>query len=185
MNQYSELTHRKIKLYFAANYLFSQGKSHPQAIEILSEYEPDPQLLESMVDAAMTDHWRTIFNEVQRLTSQGKTYHEIFEEVKTLEADEEIVHLICNVWYRVQTLYMENTVESGANISEGIQWVIISAIGLVVVFCFNWSVFSKVIWGLAFVAALITWLYGLRQKKEAARLKRILETDYVHFTELI
>jgi hypothetical protein len=112
-------------------------------------------------------------------------YHEIFDAVQSVEPDQEIVHFICNSWYRVQTIYMENFVESGANISEGIQWLVISAIGLIAVFYFKWSLASKIIWGLAFVAALITWLYGLKQQRLARGLKRILEMDYGEFDKLI
>jgi hypothetical protein len=60
MEQYSERTHQKIRLYFAANYLFARSMSQPQVVEMLSGYEPDRELLVSVVDAAMVDHWRTI-----------------------------------------------------------------------------------------------------------------------------
>ncbi len=125
MREYSETAKRKIGLYFASNYLYGLGKSHPQVFETLSQFEEDKELLLSVVDDAMIDKWREIFNESQRLTSLGKTYQEIFEIVKTKNADPEIVHFICTTWYSVQTAYVENAIESGSNISEGIQWVII------------------------------------------------------------
>ncbi|RYY54708.1 MAG: hypothetical protein EOO09_13260 [Chitinophagaceae bacterium] len=182
---HSPLTTTKIQLYFAANHLFSLGKSHPQIVEALSEFEPDQDLLKSVVDAAMTDRWRTILNEAQRLTAEGKNFQEIVEAVQPIESDPEIVDFVCNAWYRVQAVYAEHSIESGTNIMEGSKWTIISALGLAFVFGVNASIFSKVIWSVSFLGALVTWIYGLRQKRVSAELKQVLEGDYMRYKNLI
>lgn len=185
MNEYSEVTKQKIRLYFAANYLFDRGKSHPQVVEILSQYDGNNELLVSVVDAAMVDHWRKIFNDTQRLISEGKIYQEVFDHAKSMENDEEIIHFICNTWYRVQTLYIENVIESRTNLWDGTKWLGICSIGLVAAVYLNFSLVAKIIWGLGLFAALITWLYGLQQKNLAKGLKKILEEDYTKFEKLI
>ncbi len=185
MNEYSELTKNKIQLYFASNYLFEHGKSHPQVVEILSDYEPNTDLLVDIVDQAMQDKWRKIYNEAQRLFSENKTYQEVFDLVSQGESDHEIVHFICDSWYRVKTFYVENLVESRTNILEGIQWVIICTLGVVAVFYFKTFWVSKIVWIAGLVAALITWIYGLQQKKLANGVKKILEEDYSKLERLI
>ena len=185
MTEYSELTKRKIQLYFASNYLFERGKSHPQVVEILSDCEEDPGLLSSIVDQAQVDLWRKIFNEAQQLLAEGKTYPEVISKVKSVGVDDEVVDFICNTWYNVKASYAENAIESQANISEGIQWVVICSIGAILVFYFNASLFHKVIWSVGLLAALVTWAYGLKQKKLAKELKKILEDDYSKFDKLI
>jgi hypothetical protein len=185
MTDYSDLTNRKIQLYFGSNYLFDRGLSHPQVVEILSEHEEDLRLLSSVVDQAQVDLWRKIFNEAQRLLAEGKTYQEVISQVSSVGVDAEIVEFICNTWYNVKALYAENTIESQTNIWEGIQWVVICSIGAILVFYFNASLFSKIIWSIGLLTALITWIYGLKQKRLAKELKKILEEDYSKFDKLI
>ena len=185
MEEYSELTKRKIQLYFGANYLYARGKSHPQVVTLLAEFEDDRELLVSIADAAMADKWRTIFNETQRLISIGNNYKEVVAKVSPMESDPEIVNFICNIWYNVQSLYAESEIESPTNIWEGIQWTLICSMGLVAMFYFNSSLFSKIVWSFGLIAALITWLYGLRQKKLTKEIKKILEEDYSKFGGLI
>jgi hypothetical protein len=185
MEEYSELTKRKIQLYFGANYLYAQGKSHPQVVEILAKFEHDHELLVSVADAAMQDKWRIVFNEVQKLISVGKNYEEVFKEVTPLESDPEILHFIYNHWYKIQSIYAENIIESSTNIWDGIQWTVICIIGLIAMIYFDRSVLSKIIWGLGLVASIITWIYGLHQKKLAKEIQHILEKDYTKFSNLI
>ena len=184
MEEYSDLTKRKVRLYFAANYLFAQGNSYPQVIEILSEHETDVNLLGSIVDAAMVDKWRKIFNDVQRLIAEGKNYQEVIDIVTPLENDPEIVRFICNTWFDVQAVYAENAIEFKTNIWDGIQWIVICALGLAAMFYFDRSLIGKIVWGLGLLGAIITRIYGMHQRRLATRLKKILEEDYFIFDKV-
>lgn len=181
---YSDLTKRKIQLYYTSDYLFAHGKSHPQVVRILSEYEPDIRLLTEMADEAMADKWRKIFNEAQRLFSEGKTYGEVMDELKCMEADDEIVHFICNSWYNVKTLYVDHLIDSGTNITEGIEGVILCSIGVCAVFYFDAFLLSKIVWTGSLLVSLVTWLYGLWQKRFVKRIKRIIDEDYTQLSDL-
>ena len=185
MDEYSEQAKRKIQLYFAANYLYARGKSHPQVVEMLSEFEKDRNFIVDVADAAMYDKWRLIFNEIQRLISLEYNYDQVINVVSSMESDREILHFIYNLWYNIQAIYAEHTIESPTNIFEGIQGFIICSTGLAAMICFDASLFSKIIWSIGAVAALITWIYGLHQKKLAREIRVILEKDYTKFNKLI
>lgn len=181
---YSDRTQRKIQLYYAANYLFEQGKSHPRVINILSKYESDIGLLTEMADQAMEDKWRKIFNETQRLFSEGKTYGEVVDKVSHMETDEEILHFICNSWYRVKTLYIDHLIDAPTNITEGIEGVAFCSIGVCAVFYFDAFLLSKIAWVVGLLASLVTWLYGLQQKRSINGLRKIIEEDYDQLANL-
>lgn len=183
--EYSELTTRKIQLYFACNYLYAKGKSHPQVIEILTVHEPDLELLTHIADAAAVDRWRSIFNEAQRLTSLGKNFEEIVDAVKSMEPDPEIIHFICDLWYGVQAMYAENVIESPTHIRTGITITIVCSLGFAFMLITNASIFSRIIWGLGILPGLITLAYGLNQRKLAKEIKVILEKDYTKFGKAI
>lgn len=185
MREYSDIAKRKIQLYFASNYLFEHGKSHPQVVEILSAHEDDQVLLTHVVDQAMKDKWREVFNEAQRLFSENKTYQEVIDRVSPLESDPEIIHFICEKWYVVKMLYADNFVESSTNIWEGIQGVIICTLGAAAVFYFNANIISKILWPVGLVVSMILWLYGLHQKKLAAAVRQIIEEDYAKLDKLV
>ena len=185
MKQYSELTKRKIQLYFACNYLYSLGKSHPQVVEVLSEYEPNNELLSSIANAAGNDQWRIIFNESQRLTSLGKNYQEIFDAVKPMESDPEVVHFICETWYGVQSMYAENIIEGPTHIQSGIKMIIASSLGLILMFSINSSLLAKMLWSIGLILGLFLWLYGRHQINLGKGLKDILEKDYTQLGKLI
>ena len=185
IKKYAETTYRKVRLYYAANHLFSLGRSHPQIVEILSDFENDPELLIPVVDAAMKDKWRDIFNETQRMTAEGRNFQEITASVSHLESDPEIVDFICNMWYRVQAVHAEHTIESGTNIFEGTKGMLMTALGLVFVFGFNLGVVAKIIWALSFLGALVVWLIGFQQRRISRETKFILEEDYMKYKNLI
>ncbi len=68
-------------MYFAANLLYDRGKSHPPIVSTLSEIFPDHTLVQLIAEQAMKDEWREVFNAIQKLTSEGKSYGEIVVEV--------------------------------------------------------------------------------------------------------
>ncbi len=183
--KYSDDTIRKVRLYYASNFLYDQGKSHPQIVQILSEHEDNHDLIVAMADAAQFDTWRIIFNKVQELTSEGLTYHEILEQVRPMEKDPEIVYFICNVWYEVKIDYVDNLLESQDNIFVGIKWVIISSAILGLFFLIGSSIFTKIFWSLILFISIATWIYGIKQRKIARKLEYILHYDFEKFERLI
>lgn len=182
---YSEETIRKVRLYYACNFLFNQGKSHPQIVEILTAYEDDPNLIKEMADAAQFDKWRTVFNTVQQLTAEGLSYDQILNRVRPMEKDPEIVAFICNSWYQFSIAYMDNFLEANDNIFEGSKWVILSAFLLAFLFVIGSSLLSKIFWSIFLFIAIATWIHGMQQKKLALRLQQILHYDFNKFDTLI
>jgi len=182
---YSENTKRKIRLYYACNFLYDQGKSHPQIVQILAEHDDDQNLIIEMADAAQFDKWRTIFNKVQVLTSEGLTYDKILFQVRPMEKDPEIVDFICNVWYNVKIEYIDNLLESRDNILVGLKWVIISSTILTIFFLIGSSLFTKIFWSVMLFISIATWIHGMRQRKLARQLENILNYDFTKFEKLI
>ncbi|MEZ5035211.1 MAG: hypothetical protein R2796_09505 [Chitinophagaceae bacterium] len=185
MDNYSPETVRKIQLYFACNFLYEQGKSHPQVVEILSEYEKDSKLLNKIADEAGIDLWRKIFNKVQRLTASGSNYETIFHTVKSMEPDPEIIHFICQTWYRVQTAYADYKIESQTHEKEGIKGIILSTFFAGGAFYFNAASFFKILFICGIVISILLILMAQRQDKIADQLKHILTEDYTKFEKLI
>ena len=183
--KYSENTHKKVRLYFACNYLYAKGKSHPQIVEILSEHEEDHDLIIAMADAAQFDKWRVIFNKVQELTSKGLKYSEIREQVRPMEEDPEVVDFICNVWYQVKIEYVDNLLESEDNIIVGLKWVIISSVILGALFVIGASIYTKIFWTIILLISMATWIYGVKQRKITRELEHILTFDYAKFEKVI
>jgi ABC-type multidrug transport system fused ATPase/permease subunit len=183
--QYSEDTILKIRLYYACNFLYAQGKSHPQVVKILSEYVNDHDLIIAIADAAQFDKWRVVFNKVQQLVSEGLTYHEIRELVSSMKTDPQIVDFICNVWYEVKIFYVDNLLDSEDNIFVGLKWVIISSVILGILFLIGSSIFTKIFWSLVLFIAISTWIYGIKQRKLARQLNHILNYDFTKFGRLI
>lgn len=175
--EYTELTKHKIRLYYAALYMFDRGYSHPQVVKELSEYYEQDIVL-PITDQAMGDLWRTIFHRVQDLTALGQNVEQIRQEVSGMLDDPEILHYIINTWYNVQTLYIDQELESQTNIIEGAKYFIFSLIGLVVVVYFNASIYHRVIWAVVTVASLGMYLFGLYQKRLAKKVREILDKDY-------
>lgn len=182
---YSENTIRKINLYYACKFLYEQGKSHPQIVEILAEHEGDQNIIIEMADAAQFDKWRVIFNKVQELTSEGLTYDKILEQVRPMEKDPEIVDFICNVWYSVKIEYIDNLLDSNDNIYAGLKWVTISSLLLIFSFLIGGSILSKIFWSVILILSISTWVYGIKQKKIARHLEYILNYDFAKFEKLI
>lgn len=167
----------KIKVYMAAVYLFDQGKSHPQIVDILKEYEPNGSALHVIVDKAMNNEWEKLHEETKELFSKGLPYDEIVKAISKKEKDPEIVDWICNDWYKVKTLQMECLVEGAENRMEGSQWVIISAIAIPVFFYMGSAWFVKAIWILVFTGALGTWILGMRQRRLANKVNLLFSSD--------
>ncbi len=183
--EYSENALHEIRLYFACNFLYKQGRSHPQVVETLSEYEEDHKLVVSVADKAQIDLWRSILNKFQELTSEGLQYDEILKRVGSMEEDPEILDFICNIWYKVKTVYVDNLVESEGNLLLGMKWVSISALILITLYFIHASIVTKIIWYVMCFLSMAIWLYGARQKKVAHQLEQILKYDFSKFDKLI
>lgn len=183
--KYSETLMEKVRLYYAANYLYSRALSHPQVVKVLSEFNSNIDLVTEIADQAMTDKWRKVLNKVQELTSQGVFYSEIVGRVEGMIDDPELIHFITNSWYAVETLYMENFIESKSNLLDGRKILIISTVGLVAVVYFNASIFTIFIWSLGVIVGLSVWLQGRYQRRLSVQVEKILKKDYWKFEELI
>jgi lipid-A-disaccharide synthase-like uncharacterized protein len=183
--KYSDLTLAKIRLYYASNYLYSKGKSHVQIVSLLTYKGFDKELVIEIADQAMVDLWRKVFNQAQELIAAGKTYDEVLEEVSGIIPDHEVTHFIIDSWYRIQTLYIDNLIESRSNIDEGFTYFAISFLGLIAVIYFNASLPVKAIWTISTIGTLMKLIYGLLQKKDSSKLEEILRKDYAMFGELI
>ena len=173
----SEAGKEKIKFYAAATYLFNVGKSHPQIIELLSGFGMDPAELDNIVSKAMREDWDKLYEKARVLFGENKTYAEVVEEIARKEDDREIVEVICADWYEMKTLYMESIIEAPGNISEGMQWVIITGLAIPVTFWAGLSWFSKGIWLAAFVASVIQWLLGLQQRRLANKISAMFRIN--------
>ncbi len=152
---------------------------------MLNEAYEDEALVLEIADQAMTDEWRKVFNTIQELTAQGNTYGGIIDKVSVMLDDTEVIQFIADSWYAVETVYMENYIESQENIIEGAKYLIISIIGLVAVIYFNASVFSIIIWSVSAFIALALWLHGRYQRRLSAQLEKILKEDYTRLGKII
>src|SRR5688500_15230043 len=145
----------KLDIYKIARDLFNAGFSYPQVIEKLTENGCDNEIAKLIADKALPEKWDELFDIAKNSFGQGKTYSEVISLLENHEEDREIVKHIADAWYEVKTFEIENTIESPTNIFEGLKWVIISAIGISVVFLFKFSLFSKILWIIVFVGATI------------------------------
>lgn len=181
-NQVSEKTQKKLQLYSAAMFLFGKGKSHPQIVRLLEQYEPDLVLLTHMVDKAMQDEWDKLYLEAQNLFAKGLTYDKVLQLISQKEPDEEIATWICTEWYNLKSFYVDCITEGVTNRFEGMQWMLISALGLLVLFFVNASWIAKTIWLIAFVGSTFQWIVGMQQRDLATRIDRLFSThiDFSH-----
>ena len=171
----SSLEH-KLQLYSAAVMLFEQGRSHPQIIEFLLEYEKDRQQLELIVDKAMRDEWDQLYEYSRQLLAEGKSYDEVIRLMSEKENDQDIVHFLCNKWYEWKTEWLEHTYEAPYNIQQGLLWIILSGSMVAIVFAFQWSWFAKIMWPLALLASILQFAYGIIQKRLSRNIEKILHT---------
>ncbi|OSZ80392.1 hypothetical protein CAP36_03825 [Chitinophagaceae bacterium IBVUCB2] len=177
MQQVNSLSaEEKVRLYTVAKDLFNAGKSHPQVIEVLEQF-CDSAYAEVIAKKGLHESWDRLFETAKELYGQNKTYLEVVEALKPFENDEAIINFAANLWYEVKTIEMENTVESSSNMMEGLQWVVISAIGIPIVFLLKLSTVSKVLWIAVFIGSLLQYLYGIRQRKIAGRIKKIMTNE--------
>jgi hypothetical protein len=166
----------KVRLYTLAKDLFNAGKSHPQVIEVLEQF-CDLEYAEVIATKGLHESWDNLFETAKELYGQNKTYLEVVDELKPFENDETIIYFAANLWYEVKTIEMENTVESSSNIMEGLQWVAIGAIGIPIVFLLELSTISKILWIAVFVGALLQYLFGIRQRKLAKKIKKFMTNE--------
>lgn len=176
-NPISEGAKRKLQLYTSAFYLFEIGKSHPQIISILTQIEPDIQLLTSLVDKAMREEWDKLYLEARRLFSEGLPKDEIVKAISKMEPDIEIVAWICGEWYELKMLYMECLNEGKINVLEGMRWIIICAIGLAFLFYIQATWIAKSIWIIALIGAVIQWVLGMEQRKISRRIDKLFASE--------
>lgn len=173
----SDRVNLKLNLYFAASILFENKKSYPQVVEALLKYCPDEKLVNEIAEKSRKDEWEKIAETARILLSEGKDYQYILSQTKSLEDDMDLIKALVDDWYAIKTLQMEAIVESGANISEGIEWVIISGLVIPLLFWMKASLIPKIFWSVIFIIALIQWIVGLRQRKLANRLNLIFNTN--------
>jgi hypothetical protein len=176
-NEISEKAQKKLQLYSAAMFLFGKGKSHPQIVRLLEQYEPDLVLLTNMVDKAMQDEWDKLYLEAQNLFAKGLIYDEVLQLISQKEPDEEIAKWICMEWYKLKSFYVDCITEGVTNRFEGMRWMLISALGLLVLYFANSSWISKTIWLIAFVGSTFQWIVGMQQRDLATRINRLFSTD--------
>ena len=174
----SEQGKKKLQIYFAAKYLFDKGKSHPQIIEILREFEPDITLLESIVDKAMFDAWDKLFDKANSLFASGMNYEQTLAKITEKEPDTEIATWICRYWYRMKEIYAECFVDGATNRFEGMKAILISGLGVIVMFVANSSWIIKGIWILALLLSSLQWLVGMQQRDMAKRLDKLFTQDF-------
>ncbi len=134
-------------------------------------------MLTSIVDKAMQEEWDKLYVEAKTLFSEGLPKDEILKIISQKEPDLEIASWICEAWYELKLLYMECLNEGSINIFEGINWIIISAIGITVLFYIKASWVSKSIWIIALIVAIIQWFLGIEQRKTSKRINRLFTSD--------
>jgi|SRR6185369_8623195 len=180
MNAFSKISDRakhKLQLYVASMVLFDSGKSHPQIVEQLRQYEPDENLLVEMVDYAMKEKWDKLFQKARQLFSQNKTYDQVLLEISKDELDPEIAKWLCESWYEAKSFYAECIIESRGNIREGSTWAIISIVVTPFLFLINLSIVSKILWGLVCIGAIIQWIVGIKQRRLSRQIAKIFEDN--------
>jgi hypothetical protein len=173
----SEAAKRKLQLYVAATYLFDSGKSHPQIVDLLENYEPDKLTLTQIVDKAMRNDWDKLHEQARVLLGQGKIYSEVLSELYKKEPDKEIVQWICNEWYEWRTMYMECMIESPGNVSGGLKWIIICILAIPLLFWMKVSWFSKAIWIAALVASVLQWIIGMKQRALIKKIEHLFKSN--------
>ncbi len=172
-NNISGIGLKKLQLYFAALFLFEKGKSHPQIITMLEEYEPDLQLLTSVVDKAMYEEWDKLYLEANSLFSKGAKYDEVLGFISQKEPDKEVAAWICGEWYKLKTLYVDCLIDGRRNRFEGIKWVVVSGIGVFFFFYNGSSWITKTIWIIALFFSVLQWFVGMQQRDIANGINRL------------
>lgn len=168
---------QKLRFYSLARDLFNKGFSHPQVIERLLEIDCDKEFANVIADKALPEKWDELFQVAKKAIAEGKTYFEVVGLLSKYEEDSEIVKFLADTWYEVKTFEIENIIESPINIFEGIKWVLISGIGITIVFLYNFSLFAKILWCVMFVGASIQYALGMVQKKMVKRAKKLLKDE--------
>lgn len=167
----------KLEFYRIARDLFNGGYSHPQVIQKLVTLNCDEQTAVTIVDKALPEEWDRLFDIAKYGFAHGKTYAEVTDVLEKQEEDKEVVKLIVDTLYEVKTFEIESEVESPTNIWEGIQWVIISGVGIPIIFLLDLSVISKIIWIVVFIGACLQYLLGLKQRKWAKKARKFMNNE--------
>lgn len=168
---------QKLEFYRIARDLFNNGSSHPQVIEELGEQGCNIETANLVADKALPEKWDQLFELTKKSFADGKTYAEVIDLIEAEEEDKEVVKLIVDTIYEVKTFEIESEVESPTNILEGLQWVIISGMGIPIIFLLDLSIFSKIIWIVVFIGALMQYIIGLKQRKWAKRARKFMNNE--------
>jgi hypothetical protein len=176
-NNISEIGKKKLQLYMAAMHLFDKGKSHPQIVAMLEEYEPNKTFLTPLVDKAMHDEWDILYQEARNLFSEGKNYDEVLKTISQKEPDMEIATWICKDWYKLKAFYAECLIDGSTNRFEGMKWVIICGVAIFIVFYAGASWVTKTIWIIAIVVSIFQWIVGMQQRDLSNIINRIFTLD--------
>jgi len=179
-NEISASAAEKINLYVAAMYLYSQGKSHPQVVFLLSKICLDKVLLVKIADKAMKDEWDKLYEMAREMFASGLTYDKVLSEIKKKEEDSEVADLLVEKWYSIKTQQMEMIVEAPANIAEGMNWMLISGLALTILFVLSAGMISKILWSIVFVGSIIQWMLGIEQRKFSKKIEMLFQTDLVN-----
>jgi hypothetical protein len=178
-NSISPKAIKKLQLYTGAVFLFNQGKSHPQIVRHLNEFETDLEFLTEIVDKAMREDWDKLYLEARKLYAEGLNYEEVLDNIRSKESDLEIAKWVCGEWYKWKSVYADCLIEGSTNRAQGVQWIAISAIGITMVFVLVASWVSKGIWILAFIGSIVQWLVGIQQRNLSRKIQNLfaLELD--------
>jgi len=180
-NEISEESRKKLQLYCAAMYLFEQGKSHPQIVNLLEKIEPDPDALTVIVDKAMREEWDKLYQEARELFSKDMLYEDVLKIISQKEPDKEIASWICGTWYEWKSAYMQCVIDGPTNRLDGMKGMIACSIGVLVAFLIPLSWLAKTIWIVAFVACTIQWFVGMQQRSLASKINHLFTTDLDEF----
>ncbi|MFY8003228.1 MAG: hypothetical protein ACOVNR_00225 [Chitinophagaceae bacterium] len=167
-----ETAKHKMQLYVAALFLFDQGKSYPQIVKILKEYEQDQGLLITIVDKAMKEEWNKLDLLAKELFASGRTKQEVYKQLSLQEIDSEIVTLICEEWYDLRFTYLENLAESSYNKSEALTRLAIWTTCLLFSIYIKAPLFITISISIALANSILQLIIGYLQGRIAKKLNR-------------
>ena len=88
----------KIHFYIIALRLFDNGKSHPQIVEILSEYT-HTDIANVIADKAFREVWDKLHEKAAKRLAKGKLWNEVVEELSVGEPYKDVVEWLVNDIY--------------------------------------------------------------------------------------
>jgi hypothetical protein len=167
---------KKLELYSLAKNMFNEGQSYPMVFEMLLKHcsKEDAELI---AEKGLNEEWDKLYDRARELYGEGKTYAEVVESLHLLESDEEIVQFVANKWYELKSIEVESVIDGNRNVFDGLLWVGVGAVGVTAVFVLGGSVFSKIIWSVAFVGAVAQYFIGRWQRRLATRIAKLIKED--------